>query len=194
MSKTLRLDDTGADVKRLQKRLAAIGFNPGAIDGEFGTATEQAVLAFQLGRGLLADGVAGPRTQQALGLVTEDTLPDATGAMTVQVASRMCPGALLVNIKTYLPVLLQSLTDRGLHDRTIEHPGFTRAHPDDAIRRHAVGQQPHDPVGRGLAGTDDHVVARRRGQPRELVDRHDRDALGNTERRWCRRGARVFRR
>ena len=119
MSKTLRIDATGADVKRLQKRLAEIGFNPGAIDGEFGTATEQAVLAFQLSRGLLADGVAGPRTQQALGLVDDDTLPDATAAMTVQVASRMCPGALLVNIKTYLPVLLQSLRDHGLHDRTM---------------------------------------------------------------------------
>ena len=46
----------------------------------------------------------------------------------------------------------------GLDDGAIEHPGVTRAHPDDAVRLHAVRQQPHDPVGGGLAGTDDHVV------------------------------------
>ena len=51
----------------------------------------------------------------------------------------------------------------GLDDGAIEHPGVTRAHPDDAVRLHAVRQQPHDPVGGGLAGTDDHVAVRRRG-------------------------------
>ena len=117
--KTLRFNAQGPDVKRLQRRLSEVGFNPGAIDGDFGTATEQALMAFQLGQGLLADGVAGPRTLGALGLAEDSSLPDASGEMTVQVASRMCPGALLSNIKVNLPVLLQSLRDHRLHDRTM---------------------------------------------------------------------------
>ncbi|HSW08567.1 peptidoglycan-binding protein [Aquabacterium sp.] len=115
----LRIDDQGADVALLQQQLMQLGFNPGEIDGDFGTATEQAVMAFQLSRGLLPDGIAGPRTLKALGLVADSSLPDATDAMTVQIASRMCPGALLSNIKANLPVLLQSLRDHGLHDRTM---------------------------------------------------------------------------
>ena len=78
----------------------------------------------------------------------------------------------------------------GLDDGAIEHPGVTRAYPDDAVGLHAVRQQPHDPVGGGLAGTDDHVAVRRRGQPGELVDRDDADVVSNTERRGCRRGDR----
>ena len=61
----------------------------------------------------------------------------------------------------------------GLDHGAVEHPGFTRTYPRDAVRRHAVRQQPHDPVGRGLAGPDDHEAVRRLGQPRELVDRDD---------------------
>ncbi len=50
----------------LQSMLAAKGF---AIptDGHFGVATDTAVKQFQQSRGLQADGVAGPRTWQALG-------------------------------------------------------------------------------------------------------------------------------
>ena len=38
------------------------GSSAGALDGEFGSATEAAVLAFQHSEGLLLDGIAGPRT------------------------------------------------------------------------------------------------------------------------------------
>ena len=39
---TLQLNSSGADVVRLQEKLKALGFNPGKIDGDFGTATEAA--------------------------------------------------------------------------------------------------------------------------------------------------------
>jgi putative chitinase len=63
---TLRLGDDGDQVAALQSMLAAKGF---AIptDGHFGVATDTAVKQFQESRGLQADGVAGPRTWQALG-------------------------------------------------------------------------------------------------------------------------------
>ena len=62
----LRLGDDGDQVAALQSMLAAKGF---AIptDGHFGVATDTAVKQFQQSRGLQADGVAGPRTWQALG-------------------------------------------------------------------------------------------------------------------------------
>lgn len=49
--------DTGPLVLELQEALAAIGFRPGDMDGEFGGRTYQAVLAFQKYHGLERDGV-----------------------------------------------------------------------------------------------------------------------------------------
>jgi len=59
---------TGGEVRALQHKLKAAGFNPGPIDGEFGPMTQAAVVAFQLSRGLVADGEVGPRTAKDLGL------------------------------------------------------------------------------------------------------------------------------
>ena len=58
----------GALVERLQQALADRGFSPGDIDGTFGPHTASAVHAFQLTQGMLADGEAGEKTLQALGL------------------------------------------------------------------------------------------------------------------------------
>ena len=90
---SLRVGSRGPAVRRLQRSLTDRGFRCGAIDGEFGHGTEAAVIAFQLSEGLLPDGVAGPRTLTALGLMTDDSLPSSAGELTVQVAAAMCPGA-----------------------------------------------------------------------------------------------------
>lgn len=110
MADILRVGDKGEQVVKLQQALLAKLFNPGDIDGTFGEGTRSAVLAFQKSNNLLADGVAGPRTQKALGLAQSDALPDSTGLMSVQVASQMCPGAPLGNIKANLPIVLNSLS------------------------------------------------------------------------------------
>jgi N-acetylmuramoyl-L-alanine amidase len=52
----------GDDVAELQERLAALGFNPGQVDGTYGATTRAAVAGFQRDAGLPADGVAGPAT------------------------------------------------------------------------------------------------------------------------------------
>jgi peptidoglycan L-alanyl-D-glutamate endopeptidase CwlK len=113
----LRFGAIGDDVLRLQKRLAERGFPPGRIDGEFGAGTEAAVLAFQLSQGLLVDGVAGRRTQAALGLIDDARLVSCLDNVSVQLVSRMCPGAPLGNIKKYLPPLLAALQEAGLVDK-----------------------------------------------------------------------------
>jgi hypothetical protein len=54
-------------IKRIQRRLNALGFGPLDTDGIFGPATDAAVRAFQQAKGLGVDGVVGPRTLAALG-------------------------------------------------------------------------------------------------------------------------------
>lgn len=51
----------------VQRRLAARGFDPGPLDGVRGRRTIAAVRLFQASAGLVADGIAGPLTQAALG-------------------------------------------------------------------------------------------------------------------------------
>ncbi len=67
MPATIKLGDTGDDVKRLQRvfaRSKALG--PDSVDGVFGSQTEQAVKDFQQSEGLLADGIVGPATWSLL--------------------------------------------------------------------------------------------------------------------------------
>lgn len=115
--RSLRLGMRGADVKALQQALEREGFNPGAIDGIFGNGTQAALLAFQRSAGLLADGVAGPRTQAALSGGEAAPLPDATAALDPIAVSRMFPFTPLGNIKRNLPFVLDALKRAGLHDR-----------------------------------------------------------------------------
>jgi len=65
-TRTLRYGMTGADVKALQQRLAALKYYPGVADGVFGQYTLEAVWAFQEVQRLTVDGVVGPVTGRAL--------------------------------------------------------------------------------------------------------------------------------
>lgn len=64
----------GSDVRALQERLTAHGYDPGAADGIFGDRTLAALLAFQRDKGLAADGLAGPLT---LGELERDSVTEA---------------------------------------------------------------------------------------------------------------------
>src|SRR5687768_12492149 len=55
-----------ARVRALQRRLHALGQQPGPIDGLYGPLTSAAVKRFQSSAGLAIDGIAGPQTRQAL--------------------------------------------------------------------------------------------------------------------------------
>ena len=113
----LRLGSEGPAVVRLQERLAERGFNPGRIDGQFGRGTGAAVLAFQRSEALLADGIAGPRTLAALGLVADPALPSAVAQLTVQVAASMCPAAPIGNIEAHLPRVTAAMIEYDLLDK-----------------------------------------------------------------------------
>ncbi len=65
-SRVLQLGAQGADVIDLQTRLRDLKFYNGPIDGNFNWTTADAVRRFQASRGLVADGVVGAQTRQAL--------------------------------------------------------------------------------------------------------------------------------
>ncbi len=62
----LRLGDHGPAVLALQRQLAALGYEVRKPDGELGSETSHAVVAFQKVNRLDRDGVAGPKTMKAL--------------------------------------------------------------------------------------------------------------------------------
>ena len=62
----LRYGSKGDDVKRMQERLAELGYDIGKPDGIFGKGTKATVQDFQKRNGLEADGEAGPQTLQKL--------------------------------------------------------------------------------------------------------------------------------
>lgn len=115
----LKEDSKGPAVIRLQKQLKKLGFNPGKIDGDFGPATKAALIAFQRSRGLLADGIAGPRTLTALKLAKSDALPSALPAATVTVVSKIFPFTPVDNIRVNLPYVLNALRTERLGDKPL---------------------------------------------------------------------------
>ncbi len=115
---TLKRGSKGADIKRLQRALKELGFDPGGVDGNFGGGTEAAVMAFQRSEGLLADGIAGPRTLRALGLAKKkDVWPNTIPGVTLQAVSQMFPFTPLGNIEENLPPVCEALTKTELTDK-----------------------------------------------------------------------------
>ena len=57
---------SGLEVRKLQGRLAELGYYAGGVDGIYGSTTTSAVKAFQRANGLSGDGQAGSQTQTKL--------------------------------------------------------------------------------------------------------------------------------
>lgn len=62
----VRSGSRGEDVKTLQTRLNALGYDCGTVDGIFGIKTYNAVVKFQTARALAVDGIVGVNTWGAL--------------------------------------------------------------------------------------------------------------------------------
>lgn len=75
----------GPDTARAQLRLLELGFWVAEAEGEYGTTTSQAVMAFQKYAGLETDGVLGPNTAEALSNVAEQPHGTATTGTLVEI-------------------------------------------------------------------------------------------------------------
>ena len=78
---TLSKGDSGLQVTNLQKRLIELGWLTGKADGDFGSATEKAVSAFQAAAGLAQNGVADSDMQN---LLYSDNAPRYTAPAPVE--------------------------------------------------------------------------------------------------------------
>ena len=70
-------DEGSTVVRKLQRRLRALGLRPGPIDGLYGPRTATAVARFQRARNIAADGVAWSRTRRAIARADTDGITRA---------------------------------------------------------------------------------------------------------------------
>ncbi len=66
----------GTEVVSIQQRLIKLGYYDGNVDGSYGPATKNAVIAFQNDNGLYPDGCAGSNTLAALGIDGNSAVPE----------------------------------------------------------------------------------------------------------------------
>lgn len=77
-----RMGSTGQEVTNIQKRLKDWGYYGGSVDGIYGYQTYQAVRKFQQRHGLVVDGIAGPKTLEAIGLPTGSSNSNSSNSVT----------------------------------------------------------------------------------------------------------------
>lgn len=119
------------DVRALQERLRALGFDPGPVDGQDGPRTYSAVIQFQQSRGLVPDGKVGPKTEAALAAEPAD--PAAPVVLNPISFSRFAPAA-VAGTREALEAAIAAhpeLQDRGvlaiwLGQMHVESAGFSR--------------------------------------------------------------------
>jgi N-acetylmuramoyl-L-alanine amidase len=72
----------GEQVRQLQQKLQSYGYKISVVDGIYGSATYNAVVAFQKNNKLNADGVVGPATAAAVGISLSGTTTASRGGTT----------------------------------------------------------------------------------------------------------------
>ncbi|HEY3451336.1 MAG TPA: peptidoglycan DD-metalloendopeptidase family protein [Myxococcales bacterium] len=87
--KALKQGAEGQAVKDVQQKLKEQGFNPGAVDGQFGPKTDLAVRNFQKANGLEVDGVVGSKTRGKLGITGTTDLAGPKNPPTPQAGAKL---------------------------------------------------------------------------------------------------------
>lgn len=71
----LKKGSRGVEVTKLQTALKKLNFDPGVIDGIFGSKTEEAVINFQKSQQLVPDGIVGEKTWAKLNAALQEDNP-----------------------------------------------------------------------------------------------------------------------
>ena len=131
---TVRQGDQGDAAKAVQKRLKELGYLKGTADGKFGTASVDALTAFQKRHGLTQDGVAGKTTQDLL--FSSLALPAAGEVTPVPTSTPLTPdNAIVIQIGTRGTEVLnlqKRLTELGYY--TAKMDSDYKAADRDAVR------------------------------------------------------------
>jgi N-acetylmuramoyl-L-alanine amidase len=123
----------GDDVADLQRRLSALGFHAGRVDGIFGSKTAEALADFQRNSGLTPDGIFGPDSLAALtrlGQGRTDAVPVAGVRERIQFAVRRMADARIAlgepgGLGALLSALAQQLRAGGAHVAVLDHPDWS---------------------------------------------------------------------
>ncbi len=75
-----KVGSRGEEVKKIQTKLKNWGYYSGSVDGVYGWQTESAVKSFQKKNGLTADGVAGAKTLNAMGISSTGSSGTSSGS------------------------------------------------------------------------------------------------------------------
>lgn len=67
-AQSYRMGTSGDGVKEIQRRLKDWGYYKGAVDGNYGVLTQDAVIAFQRKHRIHVDGIVGAQTAEKLGV------------------------------------------------------------------------------------------------------------------------------
>ena len=122
----------GDDVAELQRRLSALGFDPGGVDGIFGDRTATALAEFQQNVGLTVDGICGRLTIAEL---TRLTLRPGGGDLVSTVRERLIASTRGANLHgrkiavgeqggfaTGVAAVCRALTVAGAESLPLHHP------------------------------------------------------------------------
>ena len=71
---------TGSEVRTIQDKLKRWGYYTGNVDGIYGSQTVTAVKKFQQKNGLAVDGIAGPKTLNAMGIMSSSSSSGSTSS------------------------------------------------------------------------------------------------------------------
>ena len=80
----LKQGSKGDLVKTMQQRLIKWGYLSGTADGIFGAKTKAAVILFQKRNGLVADGIVGTKTAQAMGISLTSTTSNSSSSSSAE--------------------------------------------------------------------------------------------------------------
>ncbi len=109
-----KMGSTGKEVSDIQSALKEWGYYKGAIDGIYGTATKNAVIAFQKKNGLAADGIAGKKTLSAMGIDGSTSYASADYELLARIISAEARGESYLGQVAVGAVVLNR----------VEHPSF----------------------------------------------------------------------
>ena len=117
--KSLQKGFTDSDaVREVQKRLKELGYYKGSADGDFGPATEKAVIAFQKDHSLTADGKVGEKTLSKLNSANTSSAKESSSASSSKESK--ATAAPKVSANTYLESGKSGKQVKTMQNRLIE--------------------------------------------------------------------------